>query len=142
MSQIISFSADKSFAEDIENLIASAGYQNRSRFLRDAAIFFAEMKQRGELMNMDADLTVEGHLIVHYEHGTEQKLMVSRTGSIEVAAYHHSSRLGHSCHSCVDVIHVKGPAGDVREVYNRLQNTPKVDKVSFIIAPMRQEDCC
>ena len=142
MSQIISFSADKSFAEDIENLIASAGYQNRSRFLRDAAIFFAEMKQRGELMNMDADLTVEGHLIVQYEHGTEQKLMVSRTGSIEVAAYHHSSRLGHSCHSCVDVIHVKGPAGDVREVYKRLQNTPKVDKVSFIIAPMRQEDCC
>jgi len=142
MSQIISFSADKSFAEDIENLIASSGYQNRSRFLRDAAIFFAEMKQRGELMNMDADLTVEGHLIVHYEHGTEQKLMVSRTGSIEVAAYHHSSRLGHSCHSCVDVIHVKGPAGDVREVYKRLQNTPKVDKVSFIIAPMRQEDCC
>ena len=142
MSQIISFSADKSFAEDIENLIASAGYQNRSRFLRDAAIYFAEMKQRGELMNMDADLTVEGHLVVHYEHGTEQKLMVSRTGSIEVAAYHHSSRLGHSCHSCVDVIHVKGPAGDVREFYKRLQNTPKVDKVSFIIAPMRQEDCC
>ena len=69
--------------------------------------------------------------------------MVSRTGSIEVAAYHHSSRLGHSCHSCVDVIHVKGNAGDVRGVYEKLQNTPNVDKVSFIIAfPLRQEDCC
>ena len=61
--------------------------------------------------------------MIHYEHGTDQKLMVSRTGSIEVAAYHHSSRLGHSCHSCVDVIHVKGNAGDVRGVYDTQRRT-------------------
>merc|ERR1739841_366973 len=53
-------------------------------------------------MNMQGDLIVEGHLIVHYQEKSEQKLMVSRTDAIEVAAYHHSSRLGHSCHSCVD----------------------------------------
>lgn len=142
MSQIISFSADRDFAGDLEGLIEKSGYANRSRFLRDAALFFAEMKQRGELMNIDEEAVIEGHLVIHYEHGTDQKLMVSRTGSIEVAAYHHSSRLGHSCHSCVDVIHVKGNAGDVRGVYEKLQNTPNVDKVSFIIAPLRQEDCC
>ena len=142
MSQIISFSADSGFATDLEGLIEKAGYANRSRFLRDAALFFSEMKQRGELMNMDGNLVIEGHLVVHYEHGSDQKLMVSRTGSIEVAAYHHSSRLGHSCHLGVDVIHVKGPAGDIREVYEKLQNTPNVDKVSFTIAPLRQEDCC
>ena len=142
MSQIISFSADRNFAGDLESLIERSGYANRSRFLRDAALFFAEMKQRGELMNIDANIIIEGHLVVHYEHGADQKLMVSRTGSIEVAAYHHSSRLGHSCHLCVDVIHVRGAAGDIREVYNKLQNTPNVDKVSFTIAPLRQEDCC
>ncbi len=142
MSQIISFSADRNFAGDLESLIERSGYANRSRFLRDAALFFAEMKQRGELMNIDANLIIEGHLVVHYEHGADQKLMVSRTGSIEVAAYHHSSRLGHSCHLCVDVIHVRGAASDIREVYNKLQNTPNVDKVSFTIAPLRQEDCC
>ena len=91
---------------------------------------------------MDGNLVIEGHIVVHYEHGSDQKLMVSRTGSIEVAAYHHSSRLGHSCHLCVDVIHVKGIAGDIREVYEKLQNTPNVDKVSFTIAPLRHEDCC
>ena len=142
MSRIISFSADKEFSTGLENLIEKSGYANRSRFLRDAALFFADIKQRGELMNIDKGIVIEGHLVIYYEHGTDQKLMVSRTGSIEVAAYHHSSRLGHSCHSCVDVIHVKGTAGDVRKVYSKLQNTPNVDKVSFIIAPLKQEECC
>ena len=142
MSQIISFSADKNFAGVFEDLMEKSGYQNRSRFLRDAALFFAEIKQRGELMNIEHDEIIEGHLIVHYEHGSDQKLMVSRTGSIEVAAYHHSSRLGHSCHSCVDVVHVRGKAAEVRGVFEKLQNTANVDKVSFIIAPLRAEDCC
>ncbi len=142
MSQIISFSADQRFAGELEGLIEKSGYANRSRFLRDAALFFSEMKLRGELMEIDGNLVIEGHLIVHYEHGTEQKLMVSRTGNIEVAAYHHNSRLGHSCHLCVDVIHIKGKADDIREEYSRLQNTANVDKVSFIIAPLREEDCC
>ena len=73
MSQIISFSADSGFATDLEGLIEKAGYANRSRFLRDAALFFSEMKQRGELMNMDGNLVIEGHLVVHYEHGSDQK---------------------------------------------------------------------
>tara|TARA_Y100000589_G_scaffold277655_1_gene272757 strand:+ start:983 stop:1411 length:429 start_codon:yes stop_codon:yes gene_type:complete len=142
MSQIISFSADNDFANDLDSLIRNSGYQNRSRFLRDAAIFFAEDKQRGEFMSIDDDVVIEGHLVVHYEHTVDQKLMVARTGSIEIAAYHHSSRLGHSCHLCVDVVHVKGSAADVRDVYRKLQNTQNVNKVSFIIAPMSQQDCC
>ena len=91
---------------------------------------------------MSDEEIVEGHLVVHYQHANEQKLMVSRTGSIEVAAYHHSSRLGHSCHLSVDVVHVKGEARNVRGIYEQLQNTSNVDKVSFISAPMRQEGCC
>ena len=142
MSRIISFSADNEFTDGFEGLIAKSGYTNRSSFLRDATMFFAEVQQRGDLMNMRGDLIVEGHLIVHYQEKSEQKLMVSRTDTIEVAAYHHSSRLGHSCHSCVDVVHVKGTAESVREVYEQLQNTSNVDKVSFVSAPMKDEDCC
>ena len=142
MSRIISFSADDDFAKDFDNLIERSGYKNRSRFLRDAALFFAEHQQRGDLMHMADDEVVEGHLVVYYEHGSDQKLMVSRTDSVEVAAYHHSSRLGHSCHSCVDVVHVKGQAPHVRSVFEQLNTTPNVDKVSFISAPMKIEDCC
>ena len=142
MSRIFSFSADREFAESFETLIEKSGYTNRSRFRRDASMYFAEIQQRGDLMNMDDDQVVEGHIIVHYQERTEQRLMVSRTDSIEVAAYHHSSRLGHSCHSCVDVVHVKGTAAHVRSVYGQLQNTPNVDKVSFTSAPMKEEGCC
>ena len=88
------------------------------------------------------NIILEGHLVVYYQQGKDQKLMVNRNGDIDVAAYHHSSRLGHSCHSCVDVVHVKGQASHVRNVFNQLKNTPDVEKVSFISAPMRGEDCC
>tara|TARA_Y100000739_G_C20344290_1_gene344760 strand:- start:157 stop:585 length:429 start_codon:yes stop_codon:yes gene_type:complete len=142
MSQIISFSSDREFAKDLESLATNSGYNNRSRFIRDAVLYYSEIQQRGELMNMDEDLVIEGHLIVYYEHGSEQKLMVSRTDSVEVAAYYHSTRLGHSCHSCVDVIHVKGKVSDIRAVYEQLQNTNNVDKVTFETAPMRDDDCC
>ena len=141
MSQIISFSADKEFAADFDSLIERSGYKNRSRFIRDAALFFAEMQQRGDLMNMDPDEIVEGHLVVYYQHGNEQKLLDLRHSDlVEVASYNHSS-LKHS-HACVDVLQTKGTASNLRLVIEQLQNTPDVDKVSFITAPMREEGCC
>ena len=141
MSQIISFSADKEFAADFDSLIERSGYKNRSRFIRDDALFFAEMQQRGDLMNMDPDEIVEGHLVVYYQHGNEQKLLDLRHSDlVEVASYNHSS-LKHS-HACVDVLQTKGTASNLRLVIEQLQNTPDVDKVSFITAPMREDGCC
>ena len=49
MAQIISFSADTDFAKDLDNMISKSGYSNRSRFIRDASLFYAEMQQRGGL---------------------------------------------------------------------------------------------
>ena len=95
MSRIISLSVDNDFADDLDNLIEKSGYKNRSRFLRDAALFFAEIQQRSELMNMPDNIILEGHLVVYYQQGKDQKLMVNRNGDIDGAAYHHSSRLGH-----------------------------------------------
>ena len=141
MRQIISFSADKEFAADFDNLIERSGYKNRSRFIRDAALFFAEMQQRGDLMNMDPNEIIEGHLVVYYQHGNEQKLLDLRHSDlIEVASYNHSS-LKHS-HACVDVLQTKGKAANLRLIIEQLQNTPDVDKVSFISAPMREDGCC
>ena len=141
MSQIISFSADKEFASDFDQLIERSGYKNRSRFIRDAALFYAEIQQRGDLMNMDGNLIIEGHLVVYYQHGNEQKLLDLRHSDlIEVASYNHSS-LKHS-HACVDVLQAKGKATNIRLIIEQLQNTPDVDKVSFISAPMREDGCC
>ena len=143
MSQIISFSADSAFAKDFDNLIERSGYKNRSRFIRDAALFFADIQQRGDLVEMDEAETVEGHLVVYYQHdhGKGQKLLDLRHSDlIEVASYTHSS-LKHS-HTCVDLLQVKGAAGNVRFVIEGLQNTQHVDKVAFVLAPMRDDGCC
>ena len=143
MTQIISFSADTVFAKDLDNMISKSGYSNRSRFIRDASLFYAEMQQRGDLENMDPQLTIEGHMVVYYQHdhGDTQRLLDLRHSElIEVASYSHSS-LKHS-HSCVDVLQVKGEAANIRSVISRLNNTNHVDKVSFIAAPMREDGCC
>jgi len=144
MTHIISFSADNDFAKEFETLMEKSGYRNRSRFIRDASLFFAEIQQRGELVDMNDDLTVEGHLVVHYQHdhANGQKLLVDLRHSslIEVTTYSHSS-FKHS-HACVDLLQVKGSAKNVRFVISELQNTPHVDKVSFVTAPYREQGCC
>ena len=143
MSQIISFSADRDFARDFDNLIERSGYKNRSRFIRDASLFFAEKQQRGDLVEMDEATIVEGHLVVYYQHdhGKGQKLLDLRHSElVEVSSYSHSS-LKHS-HSCVDLLQIKGSAGNIRFVIEELQNTSNIDKVSFIVAPMREDGCC
>lgn len=141
MSQIISFSADKSFSEGLEGLIEKSGYQNRSKFLRDAAIHYAEVQQRGELVNMKDDQIVEGHLIIYYQHGIEHKMMdVRHSNKLEITSYSHSC-LPHS-HTCVDVMHAIGTAAKYREAIEQLQNIPNVDKVTLISAPMRDDGCC
>lgn len=141
MSRVISFSTDEEFANSLEGLVKSTGYKNRSRFIRDASLHFAEMKQRGELENMQADEVLEAMIIVFYQHGIEHKLMDLRhSNDLDVSSYNHAC-LPHS-HTCVDVMQAKGTAEQYRRIIKSLQNTPKVDKVSFVSAPMRDSGCC
>ena len=66
MSRVVSFSVDNKFADGLENLVQSSGYGNRSRFLRDASLHFAEELQRGSIESMDKDTKIEGILIVFF----------------------------------------------------------------------------
>ena len=141
MSRIVSFSTDNEFAENLDDLIEKSGYQNRSRFLRDAALFFAEQQQRGELVDMKDDEIIQGHLIIYYQHGIERKLLeIRHSNKLEISSYNHSC-LKFS-HSCVDFLQAIGKASDYRKIINQLKNTPSVDKVSFISALMREDGCC
>ena len=141
MSQIISFSADKFFEEGLEDLIVNSGYKNRSKFLRDAALHYADVQQRGEIQSMKDEEIVEAHLIIYYQHGIEHKLMeIRHSNKLEITSYSHSC-LNHS-HTCVDVMHAIGTAAQYREDVEQLQNIQNVDKVSLICAPMRDSGCC
>ena len=103
MSRIVSFSADDEFAENLDGLIERSGYQNRSRFLRDAALFYAEIQQRGDLENMEDDVIIQGHILIYYQHGIENKLLdIRHSADIDVSSYNHSCLK--TSHSCVDII--------------------------------------
>ena len=141
MSRIISFSSDDSFSDGLEGTITKSGYKNRSRFMRDAVLHFADYKQRGELESMDAEQFVEGHLIVYYQHGIENKLVdIRHSNDIDVSNYNHSCLK--QSHTCVDLIQGSGKAKGFRKVIQMLQDTVSVDKVVFVSAPMREEGCC
>ena len=60
MSQIITFSADAEFAQKLDSMTKETGYNNRSRFLRDAALNYNEQITSGDLENMDEGDTAEG----------------------------------------------------------------------------------
>ncbi len=141
MSKIISFSVDDDFAGRLDKLMDDSGYQNRSRFLRDAASAFADMKRRGELAEMADKEVVEGHLIIYYQHEAESKLLeIRHSNKLNVTSYNHSC-LAHS-HICVDVLHAIGTAASFRGTIEFLQNTANVDKVTFVSAPLREDGGC
>lgn len=141
MSKILSFSVDDAFAKGFDSMIEASGYKNRSRFFRDAATQFSELKQRGELQDMGSDTVVEGHIIVYYQHDAEHRLLeIRHSDTLNVTSYNHSC-LSHS-HTCVDVLHAIGKAKDFRDTIELFQNTPLVDKVVFASAPVRDEGCC
>ena len=143
MSRVVSFSTDNEFANNLDKLVIKSGYQNRSRFVRDASLYFADLKQRGEINNIPDNEIIEGHLIIYYQHqhGVEIILMEIRHSIVlEINSYNHSS-LKHS-HTCVDIIQGMGTAEKFREVIEKLQNTPNVNKISFVSAPLREEGCC
>ncbi|MED5272401.1 MAG: hypothetical protein VX613_05895 [Candidatus Thermoplasmatota archaeon] len=141
MSRIVSFSTDNEFADNLDNLVTKSGYQNRSRFIRDASLYFADLQQRGPLKEMDDNEELEGIIIIYYQHGIEQKLLnVRHSNGLKITSYNHSC-LTHS-HTCVDTMQAFGNAREYRAVIEKLQNTPNVDKVVFITAPMREDGCC
>jgi metal-responsive CopG/Arc/MetJ family transcriptional regulator len=141
MSQIITFSVDKEFASRLDDFIQQTGYKNRSMFLRDASLHFADASIRGDIESMDAEQEIEGTAVVYFQHQVENKLAELRhSKDFNITSYHHNC-LSHS-HTCVDTMQVSGRAGAIRNMINGLRNTNDVDRVEFIAAPFRASGCC
>ncbi len=141
MSRILSFSTDKEFALRLDQLISQTGYNNRSMFLRDASIHFAEATLRGDLDTMEEEIEIEGTAVIYYQHDVENKLTEMRhSDSIIVSSYHHNCLT--ESHTCVDTMQIRGKAGNIREMVEKLKNTHDVDRVEFVAAPLREVGCC
>tara|TARA_B110000014_G_C20091292_1_gene571365 strand:- start:1262 stop:1687 length:426 start_codon:yes stop_codon:yes gene_type:complete len=141
MSRIVSFSTDNDFAERLGELVEKSGYRNRSMFLRDASIHFAEETMRGKLSDMDGSLQIEGTTVVYFQHNVENKLAeIRHSGNVNVSSYHHNCLP--ASHSCVDTMQVSGSVDSIREMIAELRNIQDVDRVVFVVAPDRLDGCC
>ena len=141
MSQIITFSVDKEFAGRLDGFIQQTGYKNRSLFLRDASIHFADFSIRGDLESVDENRQVDGTAIVYFQHHVEHKLAKLRhSDKFQITSYHHNCLA--TSHTCVDTMQVSGEAGSIRDMIKHLRNINDVDKVEFILAPFRDSGCC
>ena len=141
MSQIITFSVDKEFSGRLDGFIQQTGYKNRSLFLRDASIHFADFSIRGDLESIDENRQVDGTAIVYFQHHVEHKLAELRhSDKFQITSYHHNCLA--SSHTCVDTMQVSGEAGAIRGMIQDLRNINDVDKVEFVLAPFRESGCC
>jgi metal-responsive CopG/Arc/MetJ family transcriptional regulator len=110
-------------------------------FLRDASIHFAEATLRGDLDTMEEEMEIEGTAVIYYQHDVENKLTEMRhSDSIIVSSYHHNCLT--ESHTCVDTMQIRGKAGNIREMVEKLKNTHDVDRVEFVAAPLREVGCC
>ena len=140
MNRVISFSGDEEFLGSLDSMVESTGYRNRSMFLRDASLHFAEAS-RGDLSTMEDDSKTEGVLVIFYQHGVETKILdIRHSHSIEVSSFHHNCLK--ESHTCVDTMQISGTAGAVKDAISRLRSTQDVDRVSFVSAPLRESGCC
>ena len=141
MSQIITFSVDKEFAGRLDGFIQQTGYNNRSLFLRDASIHFADVSIRGDLESIDENRHVEGTAVVYFQHNVEHKIAELRhSEQFQITSYHHNCLS--TSHTCVDTMQVSGEAGAIRGMITELRNINDVAKVEFILAPFRDSGCC
>ena len=140
MNRVISFSGDEEFLESLDSMIESTGYKNRSMFLRDASLHFAD-SSRSDLSLMDDNAKTEGILVIFYQHGVETKILdIRHSHSIEVSSFHHNCLK--ESHTSVDTMQISGTASSVRDAISRLRSTQDVDRVSFVSAPLRESGCC
>lgn len=139
MAKVLSFSVDDDL--DMETLVKKAGYRNRSRFLRDAATHYAESLSSGDLVDRPGEESVEGTLVMYYQHTVGDKL----------PDFRHQHNIGlisstHACmtdsHTCVDTLHLSGQVGAIRDVVEGLRRMEGVDRVAFVTAPARDDGCC
>lgn len=132
MSKIerIGISIEKELLEGFDSLISNKGYQNRSEAVRD---LIREKLSQKELENPDAE--VFACVSVAYDHHNSQAnkrlIEIQHNDFFNVIASMHI-HIDH--HNCLEIITLKGKAGEIRKMADSLTSLKgvKLGKVSII----------
>ena len=128
--EIISFSATKELADDIDKLTKDIGYSNRSELIRDSIRMLKKSKLDIEKM----DGKVEGVIITLYKHSAEVEVSAIRHNNMELIKSFMHTDFNERTKTCCDVIFVSGQADEVKKLVFNLGVVKNVNEVKIFVA--------
>jgi len=128
--EIISFSATKELADDIEALTKDIGYSNRSELIRDSIRMLKKSKLDIEKMKGK----VEGVIITLYNHSVEGEVSNIRHSNMELIKSFMHTDFNERTKTCCDVIFVSGQAKEVKGLVFDLGVVKNVNEVKLFVA--------
>lgn len=128
-------SIETSLLQQFDTLIKSKGYSNRSEAIRDLI--------RDDLVEaqwQSADGTAVGTITLVYSH--HQREMSDKLNELQ---HHYHDRIISvlhvhlDAHNCLEVLVVKGPKAEIREIADRLSSTKGVKHCKFVMTTTGQD---
>lgn len=125
----LSFSLEQCLLDKLENLVETKGYSNRSEFIRDLI--------RSRLVEEEWEGNEEalGTITLIYDHHSRQ--LSDKLHEVQHAYHHHILATTHvhlDRHLCAEMIMAKGPAEQIRQLANQLQQLKGVLHASLAMA--------
>ncbi len=128
--EIISFSATKELAMEIEALTKDIGYSNRSELIRDSIRMLKKSKLDIEKMKGK----VEGVIITLYNHSAEMEVSDIRHGNMELIKSFMHTDFNERTKTCCDVIFISGQADEIKKLIFGLEVIKNVNEVKIFVA--------
>ena len=128
--EIISFSATKELADDIDKLTKDIGYSNRSELVRDSIRMLKKSKL--DIENMKG--TVEGVVITLYNHSVEIEVSKIRHSNMELIKSFMHTDFNERTKTCCDVLFISGQADNIKKLLFGLEAIKNVNEVKFFVA--------
>ncbi|MCK5396984.1 MAG: ribbon-helix-helix protein, CopG family [Thermoplasmata archaeon] len=128
--EIISFSATKELADDVDKLTKDIGYSNRSELIRDSIRMLKKSKLDIEKMKGK----VEGVIITLYNHSVETEVSKIRHNNMELIKSFMHTDFNERTKTCCDVIFVSGQAHAVKKLIFDLGVVKNVNEVKLFVA--------
>ena len=126
-NEIISFSASKELAKDIDKLTKEIGYSNRSELVRDSI----RMLKKSKLEIDKIDGMAEGVIIILYDHSVETEVSGIRHNNMQnIKSYMHTD-FNERKKTCCDVLFISGKAKNIKKMLFDLETIKNVNEVKF-----------
>ena len=124
---VVSVSLNDTLLEDLDHFMDEQGFSGRSEVMRTA--IRALLRERKEISNLEGQ--VDAVIIVTHQEqnsGEIDKIQHDYQDTITTQLHNHLEE-----HKCIETFMLQGQAEQVKELYNKLEASNKVEQAKIII---------